>query len=128
MRRRLFTTIIAALRRVGKSVDEGAATAEFAVVLPAVVVVALLLMCLTRTVVVSMDCQDAAAAAARELVVAGDDADPSATARVVAGDDVSVSVARDSDLATVTVQCPVVPDPIGVLPTNVTGKATGVLS
>ncbi|WP_236023754.1 TadE family type IV pilus minor pilin [Bifidobacterium miconis] len=124
----MFTCITAALRRVGKPADEGAATAEFAVVLPAVVAVALLLMCLARTVVVSMDCQDAAAAAARELVVAGDDADPYGMARAVAGDDVSVSVARNGDLATVTVQCPVVPDPIGVLPTNVTGKATGVLS
>ncbi|MCH9276765.1 pilus assembly protein [Bifidobacterium amazonense] len=126
--RRLPARVIAALRRWGRTADEGAATAEFAVVLPAVVAVAVLLICLARTVVVSMDCQDAAAAAARALVVAGDDADPHATARAVAGDDVSVSVAQDGDLATVTVQCPVIPDPIGVLPTDVTGKATGVLS
>ena len=48
--------------------DSGAATAEFAVVLPAVAMVAMVLLCLTRTVTVSMRCQDAASAVVRELV------------------------------------------------------------
>ena len=48
--------------------DRGAATAEFAVVLPAVAMVAMVLLCLTRTVTVSMRCQDAASAVVRELV------------------------------------------------------------
>lgn len=45
--------------------DEGAATAEFAVVLPCVAAVAILVLCLGRASVVSMNCQDAAAAGAR---------------------------------------------------------------
>lgn len=36
--------------------DEGAATAEFAVVLPVVAALAALLLCLSRTVIVTMDC------------------------------------------------------------------------
>lgn len=48
--------------------DRGAVTAEFAVVLPAVAMVAMVLLCLTRTVTVSMRCQDAASAVVRELV------------------------------------------------------------
>lgn len=51
--------------------DRGAATAEFAVVLPAVAMVAMVLLCLTRTVTVSMRCQDAASAVVRELVTRG---------------------------------------------------------
>ena len=49
--------------------DEGAATAEFAVVLPCVAAVAILVLCLGRASVVSMNCQDAAAAGARAFAV-----------------------------------------------------------
>lgn len=115
-------------RDIDRSADEGAATAEFAVVLPAVVAVAALLLCLSRAVVVSMDCQDAASAAVRELIVAGDDADPQSVARAVAGSGAMASVRRASDQVTVVVQCPVVPDPLGVLPTRVSAAATGVTS
>ena len=53
--------------------DEGSATAEFAVVLPSVAAVAMLMLCLGRAVVVSMDCQDAAAVAAHAMTIAGRD-------------------------------------------------------
>lgn len=116
--------LFAALRHA----DRGAATAEFAVVLPAVVAVAVLLLCLSRAVIVSMDCQDAAAAAARELVISGEEAvDAAAMARAVAGDGVTASVTYGGDRVTVVTQCPVVPDPLGVLPTRVTGTASGVV-
>ena len=49
--------------------DEGAATAEFAVVLPCVAAAAILVLCLGRASVVSMNCQDAAAAGARAFAV-----------------------------------------------------------
>lgn len=62
--------------------DEGAVTAEFAVVLPAVILVAVVLIALARTVTVSMSCQDAAAVAVREIVVAGDESDPVGAARL----------------------------------------------
>ena len=41
-----------------------------------------------------------------------------------AGGSAMVRFERGADFVTVTVQCPVVPDPTGVLPTRVTGKAT----
>ena len=107
--------------------DEGAATAEFAVVLPVVAALAALLLCLSRTVIVTMDCQDAASSVVRELVAYGVDAEPRAAARAVAGDGSAVDVRYEGDRVTATVQCPVIPDPLGVLPTAVRGTATGIL-
>ena len=89
--------------------DRGAVTAEFAVVLPAVAMVAMVLLCLTRTVTVSMRCQDAASAVVRELVTR----------------EGGLSGADDGHSIRVTAQCPVLPDPFGVLPVKVTGSATG---
>jgi Flp pilus assembly protein TadG len=106
--------------------DEGSATAEFAVVLPSVAAVAILVLCLGRAVVVSMDCQDAAAVAAHAMTITGHDGESRAraAASAAAGNDARVSFSRTVDSVTVTVQCPVIPDPTGVLPTRVTGKAT----
>ena len=73
-----------------------------------------------------MSCQDAAAVAVREIVVAGDESDPVGAAQAVAGADSSVSVTYGSEAVSVTVSCPVIPDPLGVLPTVVTAEATGV--
>ncbi|NEG90036.1 TadE family type IV pilus minor pilin [Bifidobacterium aerophilum] len=126
--------VAGALSDILRRADRGAATAEFAVVLPAVVAVAALLFGLSRAVIVTMGCQDAAAAVARELIVAGKDGgfDAQATARAVAGDGVAVAVSygdggSGGTTVTVVAQCPVVPDPLGVLPTRVTGRATGVM-
>lgn len=108
--------------------DAGAVTAEFAVVLPAVILVATVLMGLARTVVVAMACQDAAAVAVREIVVAGDGADPIGAAMAVAGSEISVDVGAENDeIVTVTVSCPVIPDPMGVLPTRVSAVAAGIV-
>nr|WP_301538547.1 TadE family type IV pilus minor pilin [Bifidobacterium sp. DSM 109963] len=114
--------------RKALSCDVGAVTAEFATVLPAVVAVAVLLLCLTRTVAVSISCQDAASAAARAVVAGGGSADPSAAARTVAGQSITVNVSDEAGHVTVVTSCPVVPDPLGVLPTKVEGKAVGVVS
>ena len=100
--------------------DRGAVTAEFAVVLPAVAMVAMVLLCLTRTVTVSMRCQDAASAVVRELVMS-----VNAVASGIAGEGAVASVADDGHSIRVTAQCPVLPDPFGVLPVKVTGSATG---
>ncbi|KFI96993.1 TadE family type IV pilus minor pilin [Bifidobacterium stellenboschense] len=111
-----------------KAADPGAVTAEFATVLPAVVALALLLLALSRTVMVSIGCQDAASAAARTVVAAGDAADPASAAHAVGGGDITVQVSRDGDRVTVTTHCPVIPDPLGVLPTRVEGRAVGVIA
>ena len=106
--------------------DEGAATAEFAVVLPCVAAVAILVLCLGRASVVSMNCQDAAAAGARlsRLMIraANRRRGPRSWRLWEVRRRYGSSVG--ADFVTVTVQCPVVPDPTGVLPTRVTGKAT----
>lgn len=106
--------------------DEGAATAEFAVVLPCVAAVAILVLCLGRASVVSMNCQDAAAAGARAFAVddTGGESKARAAVMAAAGGSATVRFECGADFVTVTVQCPVVPDPTGVLPTRVTGKAT----
>ena len=113
-------------RRPPSRWEEGSATAEFAMILPAVVVMAVLVLSLTRVVVVSMDCQDAAAAAAREAVLAGDSGNSAAAARTVAGSSASVTLSRSNGTVTATVHCPVLPGPLGVLPTRVTGTAVGI--
>lgn len=111
--------------RLPDDADEGSVTAEFAIVLPAVIVVAALIMALSRAVVVSMDCRDAAAAAARQVVVEAE-SDPAAVAADVAGSDVAVTVRRHGDDVEVTVRCPVLPGPLGILPASVTGRAMGI--
>lgn len=87
--------------------DEGAATAEFAVVLPCVAAVAILVLCLGRASVVSMNCQDAAAAGARAFAV--DDTGGESKARTAvmaaAGGSATVRFERGADFVTVTVQC-----------------------
>lgn len=107
--------------------DEGAVTAEFAVVLPAVMAMAVLLMMLARAVTVEMNCQDAASAAARVAVVSNSDSEARLAARDAAGGDASVSISRGFKQVNVTVSCRVVPDPMHVLPMAVVGKATGVM-
>lgn len=115
----------AARRSIGS--DEGAVTAEFAVVLPAVMAMAVLLMMLARAVTVEMNCQDAASAAARVAVVSKSDYEARLAAQDAAGGDASVSISRGFKQVKVTVSCRVVPDPMHVLPMAVVGKATGVV-
>ena len=102
-------------RRHARDADCGTVTAEFAVVLPCVAAVAILVLCLGRASLVSMNCQDAAAAGARAMAI---DAGGEAKARAAA------SFAANTNSVTVVVRCPVAADPTGVLPASVVGKAT----
>lgn len=110
------------------SSEQGSVTAEFATVLPAVMVVALLLLSLTRLVGVSIGCQDAASAAARAVVSAGGEVDASVAAQRAVGNGIAVSVSTTGRRVSVVARCPVVPDPRGILPTVVEGRAVGVLT
>lgn len=124
-RRRAPSRSLAPVSRV----DAGAVTAEFASVLPAVLAVAVLLIALARGVMVSMTCQDAASAAARAAIMAGGgEAGVESAARTVAGKDIDIEVDYDDGTVTVVTHCPVVPDPMGVLPSLVKGKAVGVVT
>ncbi len=108
--------------------DEGAATAEFAVVLPVIVVLAALLLYLGRASVVSVGCQDAAANAARALMVAGNalESGSQAVAQTAAGDGVRIQVRTAGNGFEVIAHCAVVADPWGVVPRTVTGRAHGI--
>lgn len=72
-------------RRHARDADCGTVTAEFAVVLPCVAAVAILVLCLGRASIVSMNCQDAAAAGARAMAIdAGGEAKARAAAQTIA--------------------------------------------
>lgn len=105
--------------------ERGSATAEFAVVLPVVMVLAVLVLALARTSMVAMTCQDAANQAAR---VASADAQSNAGDIVarLAGGDASLTLAQGNGMVEAVVTCPVLPGPLGVLPAHVQGRAYGV--
>lgn len=111
--------------------DPGSVTAEFAVVLPAVMVVALIVMGLGRSVMVGIQCQDSARAAAREIAVSQQfDAQVhqralSAATKVSA--ESSVSLSEVNETVVVTVTCPLMPGPLGVFPAQVRGNAVAML-
>lgn len=112
--------------------DTGSVTAEFAVVLPAVMVVALVLLSLGRAVLVGVECQDGARAAARELAVS-QEVDGRARTRArsaaakVAGAAASVALAPADGMVRVTLTCPLLPGPLRLIPANVTGEAAAML-
>jgi Flp pilus assembly protein TadG len=105
-------------------------TAEFAVVLPAVVVVALVLLSLGRAVLVHVECQDAARAAARELAVAQVyDSSAASRARNAAhtvSAKASVGFSAASGSVIVTTQCPLLPGPLDIFPAHVRGRAVAM--
>lgn len=112
-------------RRHARDADCGTVTAEFAVVLPCVAAVAILVLCLGRASIVSMNCQDAAAAGARAMAIdAGGGAKARAAAQTIAGGGSTVSFVANANSVTVVVRCPVAAAPTGVLPASVVGKAT----
>ena len=120
------------MRRNSPRQELGAATAEFAVVLPVVVAVVALLLLVARTATVAMACQDAAGVVVRELTALdtreGDREVAERLVRQLAGAHTQVSITYETDTMTVRTQCPVVPDPLGVLPEKVTGEAVGIVT
>ena len=114
------------LARLPPDLCTGSATAEFAIVLPSIIAIAGLILAIGRVVIVSMDCQSAAAAAAREFVVTGDESSARSIAADVAGGKPHVSIAHDGQSTSVTVECSVLPGPLDVTPTRVTGNATAI--
>ncbi|MGO5288599.1 TadE/TadG family type IV pilus assembly protein [Pseudoscardovia suis] len=123
-------------------------TAEFAVILPAVAVLAIVLCCLGRAVVVRIQCQDAAriiahratqqmqsdtasaTAVAGELEQWADDmasqfagSGADATLTAASGDWSADGMAGEGRGIDVRVRAAVVPDPLHVLPAAVEGQA-----
>ncbi|KFI65315.1 TadE family protein [Bifidobacterium cuniculi] len=106
--------------------DPGAVTAEFAVVMPAVILVVALLLYSVRACVVQLECQDAASNAARAAVVQGPDASLRDVAMQSAPSVSQVDIVRADGRVRVEVRCKVVSDPMGVLPASVVATAIGV--
>lgn len=112
-------------RRHARDADCGTVTAEFAVVLPCVAAVAILVLCLGRASIVSMNCQDAAAAGARAMAIdAGGEAKARAAAQTIAGGRFHGVVRRQCEQRHRCGRCPVAGGPDRRLPASVVGKAT----
>lgn len=105
--------------------DRGSVTAEFAVVLPAVMVMAMLLLALTRTIAVSLDCQEAARTVARQLVTGGGTDRDWQDLVQAAADGSTLTIDDLGDRYEVRTRCPVLPGPLDVLPAAVEGFAIG---
>lgn len=108
------------------SADAGAVTAEYATVLPCIIMVMALVLALGRTSVVMMGCHDAAANVARALTVGNNEEQALSTVSRSSG--ITVSLARREGSIEVATTCPVIPDPWHVLPTWVHGRAVAVTS
>lgn len=113
--------------------DRGTVTAEFAVMLPAVIVVAMLILVLTRLAAVQIGCQDAARDAARVAQtlstahgVRGQDARIVSAARQHAGTYASVSISEDAQAVRIDVTCPAGPGPLHIFPASLYGHAYAV--
>lgn len=106
--------------------DKGTVTAEFAIILPVVVMVVALLLYAARVSTVAITCQDAAATVARALVIDDHAADAAALVHAVAGNSASVVVNESATTFTVATSCPVIADPWHLLPATVSGNAAGV--
>ena len=107
--------------------DSGTVTAEFAVVLPAVMALARLLLARTQTIRIGMICQDAANAAARELVIHQGKDDPAGLVSRMAGGSSELALERSGRQVQVTLSCPVVSTPLGILPPHIQGRAVAIL-
>ena len=87
--------------------ERGSISAEFAVALPSVVLVLLLVLTLGLHGAAQVTLEAGAGAAARELARGEDPASAESAARRVAGDEVSVQLSQDQGYATVILVRPV---------------------
>ncbi|GFZ86131.1 TadE family type IV pilus minor pilin [Nesterenkonia alkaliphila] len=94
-------------RSPSSTAERGSVTAEFALALPGVVLVLLLVISLAMTGASRVALEDAARAAAREAARGESVASAEQTARDAAGDDISISVSAEGAYTTVVVSRPV---------------------
>ena len=113
--------------------DSGTVTAEFAVMLPAVIVIAMLILVLTRLAAVQVGCQDAARDAARVAQtlstahgVRGQDARIISAVQRHAGAYTSVAISEDAQAVRIDVTCPAGPGPLHIFPASLHGHAYAV--
>ncbi|EIK86469.1 TadE family type IV pilus minor pilin [Gardnerella greenwoodii] len=107
--------------------DFGAVTAEFAVVLPCAIVLVVVLLGVGRAVVCNMNCHDAASQVAYYMVTHHDDKAAASIVQKVAGSGASVQINRNGNMANIVVKCPLIPDPLHILPPLVESHVSQVL-
>lgn len=108
--------------------DFGAVTAEFAVVLPCAILLVLVLLGVGRAVVCTMNCHDAASQVAYYMVTHHDDKAVASIVQKVAGPGASVQVSRGGNMANIVVKCPLIPDPLHILPAMIESRVSQVLA
>ena len=107
--------------------DSGAVTAEFAIILPTVAILAIVLIFVGKSVVNTMNCNDAAGQVAYYIASTHDSKEAQNIVHKVSGKNSSVKVEYVGNMANIVVSCPVVPDPLKVLPMQVEARISQVL-
>ena len=107
--------------------DFGAVTAEFAIILPAVVILTVVLIFVGKSVVNTMNCNDAAGQVAYYVASTHDSKEAQNIVHKVSGKNSSVKVEYVGNMANIVVSCPVVPDPLKVLPLSIEARISQVL-
>lgn len=107
--------------------DSGAVTAEFAITLPTVAILAIVLIFVGKSVVNTMNCNDAAGQVAYYIASTHDSKEAQNIVHKVSGKNSSVKVEYVGNMANIVVSCPVVPDPLKILPMQVEARISQVL-
>lgn len=111
------------LRSRARRADEGAAAAEFAMVMPALVLIIGIVVGAGAVGATQLRAMDAARAAAREIARGEVQTEVIAQARKTAGDAARVTIEDDDGYAEVTVEVPL-PDSLAPVLESVTASAT----
>lgn len=110
-------------RRPAPGGERGAATAEFALALPAVVTVLVAVLLVTSASLTQVRVADAARAGARAVALGEIESDVRSLAVAIAGDSAEIGIGRAGEFVEVTVARPV-PGPLGWI--DVTARAQAV--
>lgn len=114
-------------KNIKNAKDSGAVTAEFAIILPTVVILAIVLIFVGKSVVNTMNCNDAAGQVAYYIASTHDSKEAQNIVHKVSGKNSSVKVEYVGNMANIVVSCPVVPDPLKILPMQVEARISQVL-
>lgn len=114
-------------KNIKNAKDSGAVTAEFAIILPTVAILAIVLIFVGKSVVNTMNCNDAAGQVAYYIASTHDSKEAQNIVHKVSGKNSSVKVEYVGNMANIVVSCPVVPDPLKILPMQVEARISQVL-
>lgn len=114
-------------KNIKNAKDSGAVTAEFAIILPTVAILAIVLIFVGKSVVNTMNCNDAAGQVAYYIASTHDSKEAQNIVHKVSGKNSSVKVEYVGNMTNIVVSCPVVPDPLKILPMQVEARISQVL-